>query len=162
MNSKNDYQKYHDTKINEYQNCEHLLITYEIDYNERLPYAYGNLGCIKCGLKFGIYYKNDKANLTPDEKIMLEYLEKQMNEHNYFTGEDIYWRCNLDLATAVVRKIKEKHPNIDNATLEKYFKIAMVNMDNSRVTPERLENRAKRLSLKPEFNAWKKINVIRR
>jgi len=37
----------------------------------------------------------------------------------------------------------------------------MVNMNNSRVTPERLENRAKRLSLKPEFNAWKKINVIR-
>lgn len=159
MNSKNDYRKYHDTKINEYQNCEHLLVTYEIDYNERLPYAYGNLGCIKCGLKFGIYYKNDKANLTPDEKIMLEYLEKQMNEHNYFTGEDIYWRCNLDLATAVVRKIKEKHPNIDNATLEKYFKIAMVNMNNSMVTPERLENRAKRLSLKP--NVWNKINVIR-
>lgn len=67
--------------------------------------------------------------------------------------------CNLNLARAIYSKIKEAHPDIDDETATKYFKVALTNIRNTEVSDKRQKDRAKRLSLSPKFNSWNASDV---
>ena len=65
-------------------------------------------------------------------------------------GEKII--CDLALAKAIYKRIKEIYPDINDELLKKYFKIALDNMMNIKVTEQRKRNRIKRLNLNQNFN----------
>lgn len=69
-------------------------------------------------------------------------------------GKETKIACNLDLAQAIYSKIKEMHPDIVDDMAVKYFEIALDNIRNIKASEERKTNRAKRLSLDPEFKSW--------
>lgn len=62
--------------------------------------------------------------------------------------------CDIELARAIYSKIKEAHPDIDDETATKYFKVALFDIRNIVVNKDREKSRAKRLSLNPKFNRW--------
>lgn len=72
----NDENKlYKELKVNEYENCDHVLVNSYVDAEE----GYGGRtirykGCIKCGCN---EYVKEKRNyyLSPEEKAMLSYLD---------------------------------------------------------------------------------------
>lgn len=139
-------------KYNKYKNCNHLWIVTRDSYDE---YDYA---CFKCGLtkKVNRLVGRGKEDiLTYDEKIMRKILET----HNYKAGININAVCNLELASAIYRKIMEYNPDIDDKTAVKYLEIALDNIRNIEVSEERKMGRAKRLGLSKNFNRWSSSNV---
>ena len=140
-------------RINEFNNCEHLLVITRYDYDSYEGRSEKYYGCIKCGLNHEVLSKNHYIFgtdlLSHEEKIMYNYLKKY-----YMEGSHIHVFCDMDLACAIYAKIKENHPDIDDETATKYFEIALDNMRDIKVSDSRLESRAKRLSLAPNFNRW--------
>lgn len=55
--------------------------------------------------------------------------------------------------------MKELHSDIDDETTIKYLKVTLHNIRKTKATEERKENRAKRLSLKPNFDKWSQCDV---
>ena len=78
---------------------------------------------------------------------------------NRFYGLETKVICNIDLAQAICKKIREVYPDIDDKTLVKYFEIALDNIRNIEVSNERKMSRAKRLLLKPNFKKWNAKDV---
>lgn len=140
---------YSEMKYDEYASCKHILIN--------LTDAFGRKfcqGCIKCGLdeRVELNANFDLDGFTEEQKVMYRYLKEHLLSGNVSTiSFDI---CDLDLARAIYKKIKEAHPDIDDVTATKYFEIALDNIRNIEVSEERKKSRAKRLSLTPDFNKW--------
>ena len=78
-----------------------------------------------------------------------------------YLGIDSNLLCDLDLAMAIYKKIKEVHPYIDDELAVKYLEASLHKIRNIEVSDERKENRAKRLSLKPDFNKWTESDVMK-
>lgn len=57
--------------------------------------------------------------------------------------------CDLDLACEIYSKIKEAHPDIN----------ALDHIRNTKVSDDRKVNRAKRLSLNPNFKRWNASDI---
>ena len=143
-------------KFDEYKKCQHIWV-----YDLYTSYNGSFCGCIKCGLDQSIndiiYTFGDDVLLTEEEKIMYQFMKK-----NYVkTGicSDTY--CNLNLAKAIYKKIKENNPNISDKEALKYLEIALDNIRNIKVNETRQESRAKRLSLSPKFNRWAPNDIKR-
>ena len=155
--NENLYEKqltlYEKMKNEEYECCEHVLVYSEIDYDRYEGRTYRSRGCIKCGLDNSVS-KQRREWLSFYQKIMYDYLSKK-----YLSGLETKIACDLDLAQAIYSKIKETHPGIDDEMAIKYFKIALENIRNIKVSEERKTKRAKRLSLNPKFNSWNGSDV---
>lgn len=134
----------------EYVSCNHIWI----NLTKYCGHTFN--GCIKCGANSRILNLGDNfglKNLTEDEKIMYYFLKRNLTIiGTYPLYSPVI--CNLDLARAIYKKIKEAHPDIDDVTATKYFEIALDNIRNIEVSKERKKSRAKRLSLTPDFNKW--------
>ena len=155
-------EAYKDVKFEEYDSCNHKFIYSKIEIDRYEGRSYKSCGCIKCGLNTNaLYLRSDWLPYT--QQIMHDYLNKKREEKIYIGASsivDIDVVCDLDLACAIYSKIKEVHPDIDDETAIKYFEIALDNIRNIKVSDERKENRAKRLSLYNGFKKWNKQDVI--
>ncbi len=148
------YQK---LKTEEYASCNHIWITALHDYDSNY------CGCIKCGLD-QIVFRPDCHTyyhlLTLDQKIMYDFFESN-DRLALRQGIKTKIFCDLDLAKAIYSRIKNSHPNIDDKTAIKYFKVALNDIRHIKVSKERKKNRAKRLSLGPNFKNWKAKDVMK-
>jgi len=148
-----DKQKelYIELKREEFDSCDHVWVTTRVDYDQYEGRSYHYRSCIKCGLTqeaLEKYYYD--ISLSLDEKIMYDVLRSHSND----TEKNLDVLCDLELARAIFLKIKENHPNIDDELACKYFEIALDNIRNIKVNDTRKMSRAKRLSLRPDFNNW--------
>lgn len=148
---------YKQIKVGEYSSCNHIWVNTLHDYDSWEGRSYNYHGCVKCGLDKRVFHLMERFHspdwLTLDQRIMYDY----MKNHSYKSGIDTNLLCDLDLAKAIYAKIKEVHPDIDDETAVKYLKVALHNIRDTKVSDERKESRAKRLSLKPEFNKWTSV-----
>ncbi len=135
-------------KEEEYNSCKHVLVYSRIDDDRHEGRSYKYSGCIKCGLDNSVLDSN-KDYFSSLEKIMYSSLIEQ-----HLTGAHTKILCDLDLAQAIYSKIKQAHPNIDDETAIDYFKVALNDIRNIEVSDARQKNRAKRLSLGPNFRRW--------
>lgn len=136
-----------------FSSCNHILVYSKIDYDKYEGRTYRSCGCIKCGLDNSVLEK-DKEFLSFYESIMYEYLIEK-----HLSGIETNITCDLNLAHAIYLKIKEAHPNIDDENIIKYFKIALDDIRNIKVSEDRKYKRAKRLSLTPGFKKWNARDV---
>lgn len=152
---------YEQIKVEKYSTCNHIWVIALRDYDSREGRRYDYHGCIKCGLDQRIGYLSDFSfnldSLSLDQRIMYDF----MKDNQYFYGIKTGMLCDLDLAMAIYSKIIENHPDIDDDTAVKYFKIALYNIRNIDVTDERKANRARRLSLTPDFKQWSARSIVR-
>lgn len=139
---------YKDIKTKEYELCEHILVYSRIDCDRWEDRTYRYCGCIKCGLDNSVL-DGDRDWLSDQRKIMYDYLRK-----NYLMGVETNIVCDLDLACEIYSKIKEAHPNIDDEKAIQYLENALDHIRNTKVSDDRKVNRAKRLSLNPNFKRW--------
>ncbi len=142
---------YRDVKMEEYASCSHILVCSKLVYDRYEGRTCEWCGCIKCGLDTSVLDSDYPLGL---QKIMYDYLKKS-HLHSLNIQEiktDVI--CDMDLAQVIYAKIKSVYPNIDDETARKYFEIALDNIRNIKVSDERKENRAKRLSLDSKFKKW--------
>ena len=142
---------YKSMKVSEYSSCNHIWVTILHDSDSAEGRSYKYHGCIKCGLNEMPFYLMEWCR-TPDElklddRIMYDLLKNQLS----LKGTNTYLFCDLKLAKAIYSKIKEAHPDISDETAVKYLRVALYFMRNVKVTDERKVNRAKRLSLNPNY-----------
>ena len=141
-------QDYLNMKKLEYKTCNHVFITSGVSYNDRYSKeTYKYAGCIKCGLDTSVLSHRCKCE---EAEIMLNYLK----DYDLRLIVSMNVPCDLDLACAIYKKIKENHQDIDDMTAFKYFEIALNNMRNKDVSVERKESRVKRLQLSEHFINW--------
>ena len=152
---------YKQIKVGEYSSCNHIWVNtlHDVDCWEGRSYNYH--GCVKCGLDERVVHLTESYHspdwLTLEQRIMYDFI----GNHSYGSGIDTNLLCDLDLARAIYSKIKEVHPDIDDETAVKYLEVALHNIRDTKVSDERKESRAKRLSLKPGFNKWTGFDVSR-
>ena len=145
---------YENIKNEQYLKCNHIWVNTLKDYDSYEGRTETYCGCIKCGLDerviYMMEYNPDCSALTEEQKIMY----KIMNDCYYKKGINTNVDCNLELAMAIYKRIKEIYPNIQDGLARKYFEIALDNIRNIQVNDERKKSRAKRLSLNENFNRW--------
>ena len=146
---------------NNYSSCNHIWVNtlHEEDNLEGRSYNY--YGCIKCGLDKRVFHIMDKYNdsncLDLNKQIMYNYLNHHRNNSGIYTQIC----CDLTLATAIYKKIKERHPDIDDETTIKYLNAALHNIRKNNDAEKIKANRAKRLSLRVDFNKWKSSDITK-
>ena len=152
---------YKQIKVEEYSSCNHIWVNTLHDYDSWEGRSYNYHGCVKCGLDKRVFHLMERFHsldwLTLDQRIMYDFVKN----HHSSSGINSNLLCDLDLAKAIYAKIKEVHPDIDDETAVKYLKVALHNIRDIKVSDERKESRAKRLSLKPGFNKWTGFDVRR-
>lgn len=151
---------YRDLKVVEYATCDHVLITSKTDYDEYEGRTHKWCGCIKCGLDTSVLRSNSDY-LSSNEHIMYSYLRKNVPSQE-LNGINTNITCDINLAQRIYSRIKEVYPEIDDETAIYFLKSALENIRNIKVNDERKVSRAKRLSLKPNFNKWDKEDIYGR
>ena len=145
---------YKQVKVEEYSSCNHIWVSALQDYDGFEGRSLNYYGCIKCGLDGRVLLMKRYPrliHLTSDQKIMYDFM---IGGNVYNKGINTNMLCNLNLAKAIYSRIKEVHPDIDDETVVKYLKVALYNIRDNKVSEERKESRAKRLSLSPKFDRW--------
>lgn len=147
-------------KLAEYDSCNHIWITTKIDRDTFEGRSESFCGCIKCGLNQEVFekvhYPFYETFLSLEDQLMYNHMR---SKRGYKTGDIIQDRCDFSLAKSIYSRIKEKYPDIDNKTAIRYFEYALNGIRNTKVSEERKENRAKRLSLSPKFNKWNRYDI---
>ena len=144
---------YQQIKVEEYSSCHHIWVKTFQDCDSYEGRRYSYYGCVKCGLDEMVIHLMERFNdldfLELDQKLMYNFIRA----NDYYHDQGIYTSlfCNLDLAKAIYKKIKETHPDIDDDTAIKYLKVAFYNITKNEVSEERKVSRAKRLELKPNY-----------
>lgn len=136
-------------KTDEFDNCNHVLVYTKSSKDERGRIC-KKCGCIKCGLDETLLDKD--SELTFKEEIIQEYLKK--NFLYGIRGKQTDISCDLSLGKAIYSRIKEENPLADDELILKYFRRSLGYIREVKVNDSRKINRAKRLSLKPDFNSW--------
>lgn len=142
----------------QYNSCNHVLVYSKYYYDQLNDTTIKRCGCIKCGLDESVLDEK-REELSPNKIIMYDYLKKNNCNINGIKTDNM---CDLNLAKAIYFKIKENYSNINELTAIKYFEIALDNIRNINVSDERKISRAKRLSLKPNFNKWYASDISRK
>ena len=124
------------------------MIPFENEYEDRY------FGCVKCGFSnaFASKLDNISKDFSEEETASLEY----MSQFVHFAGTDTGIWCDLELAKAIYKKIKEAHPEATDEQISNYLSYALYKMRTEDQTETRIKSRVKRLGLKPNFNAWNK------
>ncbi len=136
----------------DYNSCNHILVFSKIDYDRYEGRTHRSCRCIKCDLDNSVLDK-DKEFLSFYENIMFEYLMKKS-----LSGMETNITCDLNLAHAIYIKIRVAHHDIDDKTVIRYLKKALDDIRNIKVSEDRKNKRAKRLSLAPGFKRWNEID----
>ncbi len=138
-----------------YLSCNHIwvnsLITDDGDYHRFNSRIY--CGCIKCGLVQSVFHLVSTSgvdSLSFTEKVMYDFMKENSE---FLTRYSADLSCDFELGKAILKKIKDVHPDIDDETARKYFEIAFDNIRNIPVSDERKAKRAKRLSLNSTLRA---------
>ena len=145
-------------KKQEYETCDHIWVVTSRSYDSYEGRKYLYHGCVKCGLDQRVLEIAEESGtkfFSDDDKMMYDFLKN----HNCNNGKCTDIICDLELATAIYKKILEYYPNIDDNTAIKYLGIALDNVRNIEVSEERKMGRAKRLGLSKNFNRWSSSNV---
>ena len=121
-----------DSLIKKYNKCRHYII-HQHGYN-------GKAACVLCGL----YTTWGVKDFSTEGLIM----EKYLYDHRFNSEQNVYYRCDLNLALNIIDKIKKANKNIKRDDLIKYFEIALDNMIDIEVNNKRKKSRAKRLGVK--------------
>lgn len=144
---------YKQIKNKEYDSCEHILVCSKIEYDTYEGRTYRSCGCIKCGLDNSVL-DYERKWLPTQKEIMYDYLlDKPLK------GKDAKVACDLSLAQAIYSRIHEIHPDINDDTAIKYFRVALADIRNIKVNDARKTSRVKRLSLDPNFKRWNSRDV---
>ena len=147
---KDQKELYKAMKKIEYSECNHVLVCTKVDFDNVDGRTYKYCGCIKCGLDESVFSKNNKTSNLKIE-IKKEYLKK----NGYFIrGRKLNVSCDLLLAQSIFNKINEVHPSIEENLAIKYFEIALDNIRKIEVNKVRRQSRARRLSLRHNFDKW--------
>lgn len=154
---KEELDLYKKIKFDEYSNCNHVLVTSEVqhDYVEGRKYLYN--GCIKCGLNEAVS-ELEKDEMDTDERIQYEYLRNKRS-FSSLQGKHTDEACNIRLAHAIYKRIVECYPNIDDNKLIKYFGSALNGIRKHEVNESRKDSRTKRLNLRKGFSNWTSSGV---
>lgn len=134
-------------KKKEYAECNHIWIQVSDDGR-----GHEYCGCIKCGLDERVRHENNLCALSDEEILMKNFMRFNYYRKGYISNVS----CNLQLAMAIYKKIKEKYHDIDDITALKYFEIALDNIRDIKVNSKRKRSRAIRLDLNPNFDNWGK------
>ena len=112
-------------KFQEYASCKHIWITTVYESSDFEGRSYDYCKCLKCGLDEWLFYLYDNSYSKRKPQIEQEAMYSYMVSHNYRTG--IYTRiyCEALLAQEIYQKIKKLHPDIDDETIIKYFKLEL-------------------------------------
>lgn len=146
---------YLDMKLEEYESCNHVGVLCEVEYDRYEGRTYRTYGCIKCGLNQAMA-SGERQFLTEEEKAMIKYFKK----HRYMNFQEIKnVGCDLELATAITRQIREVHLDISDEDLIQYFKNSLEHIREIPVNEQRKEARIQRLSLKPKFKNWQERDI---
>lgn len=129
----------HENKMmKKYDRCNHYFVSYKVDANTTRK-----ISCILCGLSDVTFNKKVK-----DEEVIMKRYIGLRNFRSVTGNKEIKYRCDIDLAQAMINKIKEANKGIKRDQLIKYFEIALDNMIDIEVNNERIHDRAKRLGVK--------------
>lgn len=146
---------YEEKREHEFEQCNHIWVhSNEKGKQESSEFC----RCIKCGLNRGLL-QNELGYLNyliKEEQEMYDFMLKHVV---YFTGIELNIACDYDLAKALYQRIKEKNPDIDDATISQYLENALADMNKIKVSPDRERIRAKRLLLDENFNRWQSKKV---
>lgn len=127
-------------KINEYENCEHILVMTSYDYDNVEGRSEKFYGCIKCGLNQEVFRKVtgifSRKFLTFEEQIMYDFIKG-----SYIHGIHLNVMCDLNLGKSIYLRIKQNCPDIDDNKVCKYLKIALDNVEKKE------QNKEKRFAL---------------
>lgn len=149
---------YKKMKYEEYSKCNHILVYSKENKDEKTSTLYTYCGCIKCGLTdLVLSRKYVNKGLSGKEKVMHDYLAD--NHIIYLLGKQLPVSCDLSLAQSIYKRIKEAKPDLDDDTICEYFERALAHIRNNKVNEYRKNNRAKRLSLDPDFNKWNSDDI---
>lgn len=167
---------YNKTKKDIYDNCNHLLVLMDHDYDPTEGRSSSHFGCIKCGLnkrvlenwnletlirQSAIIYDDD--TLTLENYIMYNYLQRYLREHNSeIEGTYLNIQCDFELGKAICRKIIENNPGISDEMLYEYFASALYNIRTKKSTDAVQKSRVRRLSLNDDFHKWEAKDIKRK
>lgn len=155
--SNDQFSLFRDIKMEEYATCNHILVYSKIDYDRYEGRSYESCGCIKCGLDNSVLNESRDC-LSGTQKIMYDYLKKNYLSSN-FGGIQTEILCDIDLAQAIYTKIKNVYPDISDEKAINFFKYALKNIRDIKVSDERKVNRAKRLELDSDFKKWDSSDI---
>ncbi len=155
--SNDQFSLFRDIKMEEYATCNHILVYSKIDYDRYEGRSYESCGCIKCGLDNSVLNESRDC-LSGTQKIMYDYLRKNYLSSN-FGGIQTEILCDIDLAQAIYTKIKNVYPDISDEKAINFFKYALKNIRDVKVSDERKVNRAKRLELDSDFKKWDSSDI---
>ncbi len=133
-------------KEEKYTSCKHILVISEIGGDRYHGHSHKSRGCIKCGLNDKVLSFN-RNELSPSEKIMYDCLKKDLHR---LRGIETKVACDLTLACAIYKEIKETYPNIDDETTVEYFNTTLKTIRNN----SHKDEIAKRLKLDSNYNVW--------
>ena len=155
--SNDQFSLFRNIKMEEYATCNHILVYSKIDYDRYEGRSYESCGCIKCGLDNSVLNESRDC-LSGTQKIMYDYLKKNYLSSN-FGGIQTEILCDIDLAQAIYTKIKNVYPDISDEKAINFFKYALKNIRDVKVSDERKVNRAKRLELDSDFKKWDSSDI---
>ena len=155
--SNDQFSLFRNMKMEEYATCNHILVYSKIDYDRYEGRSYESCGCIKCGLDNSVLNETRDC-LSGTQKIMYDYLKKNYLSSN-FGGIQTEILCDIDLAQAIYTKIKNVYPDISDEKAINFFKYALKNIRDVKVSDERKVNRAKRLELDSDFKKWDSSDI---
>ena len=155
--SNDQFSLFRNIKMEEYATCNHILVYSKIDYDRYEGRSYESCGCIKCGLDNSVLNESRDC-LSGTQKIMYDYLKKNYLSSN-FGGIQTEILCDIDLAQAIYTKIKNVYPDISDEKAINFFKYALKNIRDVKVSDERKVNRAKRLELDYDFKKWDSSDI---
>lgn len=133
--------------------CEHIWITSTIEkeFDGHRTDRFEYISCIRCGLNEydnKLYYhgfRDDKCTITH------EIFQKPRK------GIKTNIVCDHDLAKGIYEGIIRNYPNISDEEIVKYFMAALHKIRTRKASPTVVEKRIERLSLKPNFENWRKL-----
>ena len=138
-----------------YENCPHDWFIWTKE-DIITPVKIGSrCGCAKCGLDESIkdeFFHINPSDITPEQQAQFNYLRQRTNSlgRRRVSQRNDRVLCYMPVAKAILTRIEETHPGIDDKLAFEYFKCSLHNIRTKNVTAVRREGRAKRLKLSLE------------
>lgn len=148
---------YEQMKKDEYSSCNHIWVYTLQDYDSMEGRSYNYCGCVKCGLDQRVFAESYPEYLPYPKKIMYDFMRK----NHYTKGIKSNIFCDLELAQAVYKKIKECNPELDDENLLTFLDITINSIRENIKTDEQKEIKRKEYSLNPKFNKWTIYDISR-
>ena len=104
--------------------------------------------------QYDMSFLQSLIRFNESQKELYKKEEIRVNIDTFISGTKNDVICDLSLAKAIQKRIREVYPDIDDETLTKYFERALAHIRKKEVNNNRKISRARRLSLEPGSNRW--------